>query len=165
MPAISTTLIFGAKPEARAAASTGHENIVEILDLGFAEDGAPFLVMEYLKGLSLAQTLRKEGPIAPARAANVMGQVLAALAAVHRQGIVHRDLKPDNILLTDRGGQHDFVKVLDFGIAKLTDGYDGPGAQAHPQRHDVPERLLERRRGHAGARRRAHRSGASADRH
>ncbi|HJL14620.1 MAG TPA: serine/threonine-protein kinase, partial [Sandaracinaceae bacterium LLY-WYZ-13_1] len=105
--------------EARAAAATGHEHIVEVLDLGYAEDGAPFLVMEYLRGRSLAQLLRAEGRLAPARACRMMGQVLAALAAVHERGIVHRDLKPDNILLTRRGGDAEFVKVLDFGISKM----------------------------------------------
>jgi len=105
--------------EARAAAATGHENIVEILDLGFAEDGAPFLVMEYLRGHSLATRLRKEGRLAPARACHIVGQVLAALDAVHRSHIVHRDLKPDNILLTRRSGRSDYVKVLDFGISKM----------------------------------------------
>ncbi len=105
--------------EARAAAATGHENIVEILDLGFAEDGAPFLVMEYLKGRSLATTLRREGRLAPARACHILGQVLAALSAVHREQIVHRDLKPDNIFLTRRSGHADYVKVLDFGISKM----------------------------------------------
>ena len=105
--------------EARAAASTGHENIVEILDLGFAEDGAPFLVMEYLQGRSLATALRREGRLAPARACHIVGQVLAALGAVHRHQIVHRDLKPDNIFLTRRSGRPDYVKVLDFGISKM----------------------------------------------
>ena len=105
--------------EARAAAATGHENIVEILDLGDAEDGAPFLVMEYLKGKSLATTLRREGRLAPSRACHIVGQVLAALNAVHKQHIVHRDLKPDNIFLTRRSGRADYVKVLDFGISKM----------------------------------------------
>jgi serine/threonine-protein kinase len=105
--------------EARAAAATGHEHIVEVLDLGYAEDGAPYLVMEYLRGSSLAQVLKQEGRLNLARTANVIGQVLAALAAVHQQQIVHRDLKPDNVFLTRRGGVFDYVKVLDFGISKM----------------------------------------------
>jgi Protein kinase domain len=105
--------------EARAAAATGHDNIVDILDMGFGEDGAPFLVMEYLKGHSLAETLRSETRLAPTRAAFIVGQVLAGLAAVHGRDIVHRDLKPDNIFLVKRPGRSDHVKVLDFGISKM----------------------------------------------
>ncbi len=111
--------------EARAAGATGHEHIVEILDLGYTEDGAPFLVMEYLRGLSLAQTLKKEERLPPARACRIVGQLLAALAAVHENGIVHRDLKPDNIFLTRQGNDTDWVKVLDFGISKMKHEDDG----------------------------------------
>ena len=105
--------------EARAAAATGHEHIVEILDLGFGEDGAPFLVMEYLRGKSLAVVLDEEKRLEPRRACRIVGQVLAALGSVHRRGIVHRDLKPDNIILTRRRGDPEFVKVVDFGISKM----------------------------------------------
>lgn len=105
--------------EARAAAATGHEHIVEVLDLGYSEDGAPFLVMEYVRGKSLTDILRREGRLVPERAAQIMGQVLAALSAVHAHGIVHRDLKPDNILLTRKGSDKDYVKILDFGISKM----------------------------------------------
>jgi tRNA A-37 threonylcarbamoyl transferase component Bud32 len=105
--------------EARAAASTGHEHIVEILDLGYAEDGAPYLVMEYLRGQSLATVLRKEQRIDSRRACFLVGQMLAALEPVHKHHIVHRDLKPDNVFLTRRNGQLDYVKILDFGISKM----------------------------------------------
>ncbi len=105
--------------EARAAGSTGHENIVDILDLGFAEDGAPYLVMELLEGESLADRLRRQTKLSPERAAVIAGQVLAALEAVHGQGVIHRDLKPDNVFLTRRSGRRDFVKVLDFGVSKV----------------------------------------------
>ncbi len=105
--------------EARAAAATGHEHIVEVLDLGYAEDGAPYLVMEYLRGTALAQVIKQEGRLPLPRTANIIGQVLAALSAVHQREIVHRDLKPDNVFLTRRGGVVDYVKVLDFGISKM----------------------------------------------
>ncbi|MEC7524624.1 MAG: protein kinase [Myxococcota bacterium] len=105
--------------EARAAAATGHEHIVEVLDLGFGEDGAPFLVMEYLRGKALSRLLAEHERLEPRRACRIVGQVLAALHAVHRRGIVHRDLKPDNIFLTRRRGDTDFVKVVDFGISKM----------------------------------------------
>ncbi|MCA9579964.1 MAG: serine/threonine protein kinase, partial [Myxococcales bacterium] len=105
--------------EARAAGATGHEHVVEILDLGFGDDGAPYLVMEYLRGRSLAQVLDAEGRLAAGRACRIVGQVLAALSAVHARGVVHRDLKPDNILLSRRGADSEFVKVVDFGISKI----------------------------------------------
>jgi len=105
--------------EARAAAATRHDNIVEVLDLGFAEDHSPYLVMEYLKGQSLSLLLRREQRIAPARACYLVGQVLDALSAVHRRHIIHRDLKPDNVFITRRRGRPDHVKVLDFGVSKM----------------------------------------------
>jgi len=112
--------------EARAAGSTGHEHVVEVLDLGYGDDGAPFLVMEYLRGKSLAQLLDSEGTLGAARACKIVGQVLAALSAVHACGVVHRDLKPDNILLTRRGADPEFVKVVDFGISKIRQEEDDP---------------------------------------
>ncbi|HEY8427228.1 MAG TPA: serine/threonine-protein kinase, partial [Sandaracinaceae bacterium] len=111
--------------EARAAAAIGNEHIVEVLDLGFGEDQAPFLVMEYLRGSSLASVLRRERRLEPRRACHIVGQLLAALSAVHARGIVHRDLKPDNIILTHRRGDPDFVKVVDFGISKMQKEEDG----------------------------------------
>jgi serine/threonine-protein kinase len=105
--------------EARAAAALRHPNIVEVIDLGFAEDGAPFLVMEFLDGKSLAAALRREGRLPPKRACHIVSQTLSALGAVHREGIVHRDLKPDNVMLLRHDDKPDHVKVLDFGVSKM----------------------------------------------
>ncbi len=105
--------------EARAAGTIGHDHIVDVLDLGFAEDGAPYLAMELLVGESLADRLRRAGRLDPRRAARIAGEILSALEAVHGRGVIHRDLKPDNIFLCRRGGRRDFVKVLDFGISKV----------------------------------------------
>lgn len=105
--------------EARAAGATGHEHVVDVLDLGFAEDGAPYLVMELLAGESLAQRLARQKSLPPDRAASIAGQVLSALEAVHALDVIHRDLKPDNIFLTRRAGRNDYVKVLDFGVSKM----------------------------------------------
>lgn len=110
--------------EARTAASVAHRNLVEILDLGVEPSGAPYLVMEYVRGKSLAEALALEPRFEPRRAVRIAGQILAALAAVHHHGIIHRDLKPENILLTTRKGQADFVKVLDFGVAALSEDAD-----------------------------------------
>src|SRR5581483_937740 len=113
----SATLLERFRREARAASATGHENIVEVTDLGETRGGLPFLVMELLNGRTLGTEL-KSGPLAPGRAVHVARQMLAALKAAHARGIVHRDLKPENIFLIQRGGDPDFVKVLDFGICK-----------------------------------------------
>ncbi len=108
--------------EARAAASVRHPHVVEVLDVGVGPSGAPYLVMEYVRGRSLAETLRDGGPFEPSRAADVAGQILDGLGALHARGVVHRDLKPDNVLLTARQGRSDFVKLFDFGVATYVEG-------------------------------------------
>jgi serine/threonine-protein kinase len=104
--------------EARAASQLNHPNSIAVYDFG-TKDGQPYLVMEYLRGKDLARVIYEDGPLPPARIINVLTQVLAALSEAHELGIIHRDLKPENIVLEPlrRGG--DFVKVLDFGLAKL----------------------------------------------
>jgi serine/threonine protein kinase len=107
--------------EARAANRIHHENIVEITD--FVEDtgrGIYYFVMEMLKGKSLLETITDHGVLPLSRSLDIAVQVASALAAAHDVGIIHRDLKPDNIFLTERSGRRDFVKLLDFGVAKLT---------------------------------------------
>jgi serine/threonine-protein kinase len=105
--------------EARAVNLIQHENIVDIFDFRTA-DGYSYFVMELLPGSSLQAILSREGRLPVARTLAIVVQVAAAIAAAHARQIVHRDLKPDNIFLLLRGGFEDFVKVLDFGIAKLT---------------------------------------------
>jgi serine/threonine-protein kinase len=107
--------------EARITVSIGHRNIVEVLDMGQEPTGAPFIVMEYVRGRNLKKLLSEEGPIEVERACRILGQVLEALAATHQCGVVHRDLKPENILLTPRAGEPDFVKVFDFGISTFVE--------------------------------------------
>ncbi|MDB4972655.1 MAG: Serine/threonine-protein kinase PknB [Myxococcaceae bacterium] len=107
--------------EARATVAIAHPHIVDVLDMGQDPSGAPFLVMEYVRGHSLKQTLRALGPLPVERVAHIAGQILAALGAAHRRGIIHRDLKPENILLSGRRGEPDFVKVVDFGISTFVD--------------------------------------------
>ncbi len=104
--------------EARAAAQIGHEHIVEVTDFGQSSAGRFFFVMELLEGQSLAELIAREGPLALRRALKIAAEVAGALAASHAAGIVHRDLKPDNVFLIRRGGDRDYVKVLDFGLAK-----------------------------------------------
>src|SRR5689334_5454072 len=113
--------------EAKAVNDIGHPNIVDIVDFGSIQAGAGrhqpvYIIMEYLAGRPLWHLVRTEAPLAPERAWTIALQVDDALSASHKCGIVHRDLKPDNIILLQRGRERDFVKLLDFGIAKLTGG-------------------------------------------
>lgn len=105
--------------EARAAAHTKNEHVVEVFDMDVLPDGSPFMVLEYLDGTNLDQLVESNGPLELGRAARIVVQVCDALDAVHEAGIIHRDLKPDNIFLVPRGANPDFVKVLDFGISKF----------------------------------------------
>ena len=113
--------------EARAASQLNHPNSIAVFDFGRTEDGEPYLVMEFLRGKDLARVAHEEGPLPAARIVDVLQQVLAALSEAHALGIIHRDLKPENVILEPlrRGG--DFVKVLDFGLAKLKADTQSPG--------------------------------------
>ncbi|MFO0558770.1 MAG: serine/threonine-protein kinase [Polyangiales bacterium] len=106
--------------EALAATQIGNEHIVDVLDMGQMPDGSFFLVLEYLDGTDLAGLLEKVGVLATGRAVKITQQVLSALAAAHQANIVHRDIKPENVFLVKRSGNADFVKLLDFGIAKIS---------------------------------------------
>jgi serine/threonine-protein kinase len=105
--------------EARAAARLTNPHIVAIYNYGDMGDGTLFLAMEHLDGQNLDDLIRGAGRLAPVRAVRIVVQACDALAEAHRAGIVHRDLKPSNIMLVPRGRDAEFVKVLDFGIAKL----------------------------------------------
>jgi eukaryotic-like serine/threonine-protein kinase len=118
--------------EAKAVNDIGHPNIVDIVDFGIIQAGLGreqlvYFIMEYLAGQTLSALIRSEAPLPPERALGIGLQVADALGASHKCGIVHRDLKPDNIILLRRGRENDFVKLLDFGIAKLTS--DAPGSR------------------------------------
>jgi len=104
--------------EAVAAGSIDHPNVAAATDFGELPDGSFFLVSEFVGGKNLRTEL-EAGPMAPSRALGILQGCAAAVAAAHERGIVHRDLKPENIMLVERDGDRDFVKVIDFGIAKL----------------------------------------------
>jgi serine/threonine-protein kinase len=110
--------------EARATASLRSPNTVELYDFGVREDGSFFYVMEYLTGIDLQRLVEKFGALRPARAIHLLGQACLSLAEAHEAGLVHRDIKPSNLFTCQFGKAYDVVKVLDFGVVRLTEGQD-----------------------------------------
>jgi serine/threonine protein kinase len=119
-PAYSQTpdLVERLRREARAASKISHANVIDVTDSGTTPDGAFFFVMEYLEGIELGELIFKAGRLDVRRALHIGEQVCRALQAAHEVNVIHRDLKPENVLILSRDGDRDFVKVLDFGIAK-----------------------------------------------
>jgi len=112
--------------EARAASTLNHPNIVTVYDLGQADDGTLYIAMEFIDGSSLKEAIRRDGPVAPGRAVEILRQVASALALAHRNQIIHRDLKSQNLMLTADQHGRTMVKLVDFGIAKT---FDEPAVQ------------------------------------
>jgi serine/threonine-protein kinase len=113
--------------EVRAMAALTHWNTVEVYDYGHADDGTFYYVMEYLPGLSLQDLVAKYGPLPPARAVHILRQVCAALREAHAVGLIHRDIKPTNVIAGERGGVHDVVKLLDFGLVQCMSAIKADG--------------------------------------
>jgi serine/threonine-protein kinase len=113
--------------EARAASRLNHPNSVGIIDFGKTPDGQLYLVMEFLRGRDLARVTHEEGALSFRRIVDVLKQTLAALAEAHSENIIHRDLKPENIILEPVRSGGDFVKVVDFGLAKMRAETQQPG--------------------------------------
>jgi serine/threonine-protein kinase len=114
--------------EAKAASRLDHPNSIRILDFGEEPDGLLYIVMDHLDGRDLLRVIQEDWPLPAWRAVEILSQALSALAVAHDMGVLHRDLKPENIMVlrnvNDDGTPTDVVKVLDFGIAKITDGRD-----------------------------------------
>lgn len=110
--------------EAIASSRLEHPNIIAIYDFGLTPSNQPYIVMDFVQGTTLLHVLRKERSMAPERAVRVFSQVADALHHAHTRGVIHRDLKPANVMLLEKNGQSDFVKVVDLGIAKIAFGED-----------------------------------------
>ena len=121
-------LVSRFRREARAMSHLTHPNTVKVYLYGELEDGSLYIVMEYLEGKNLNQTVRAEGPMSLERGVPILIQACHALEEAHRAGIIHRDLKPENIFLSQQGGMKDYAKVLDFGLAKVTEREMRPGS-------------------------------------
>ena len=140
------------RAEAVIARKLRHPNAVHVEDLDRTEDGRPFIVMEYVEGQNLRTVIRREGPLPSLRALRIAAQVVSALAAAHKLGIIHRDIKPDNIHLIRLPDGSDFVKVLDFGIAKFTQGLSssaltGSGLVVGTPQYVSPEQAMGKQAG------------------
>jgi serine/threonine-protein kinase len=104
--------------EAKAASAISHPNVITIFDFGVTAQGKPYIVMDYLDGISLDDLLKKQ-KVELKRILGILAQVCDAMTAAHKKGIIHRDLKPTNIMLIKTDDGTDFVKVVDFGMAKF----------------------------------------------
>lgn len=115
--------------EAKACSRLQHPNTIRMFDFGQTQDGRLFMTMEFLDGISLRDATQK-GPLAPNRVTKILIQCCASLAEAHSIGIIHRDIKPDNVFLLNMAGSPDFVKLLDFSVAKLLQEGDRMSTQA-----------------------------------
>lgn len=110
--------------EIDAMTDLSHPHTVRVFDAGQTDDGLYYYAMELLSGRTLGDLVRSDGPLPPARAVHLVRQAARAIAEAHEKGLIHRDIKPENLFVCDLGGERDFVKVLDFGIAKMLDQSD-----------------------------------------
>ncbi len=128
--------------EVLAAAAIGHPNIIKVHDVGETHDRTPFLVMEFLRGETLGDLLRREGKLSPEAVLPLFLQITAALSTAHEKGIIHRDIKPDNLFLVGAPGQAYQAKVVDFGLAKSTLRLTAVGTAVGTAEYMAPEQAL-----------------------
>jgi eukaryotic-like serine/threonine-protein kinase len=115
--------------ECGTVAQLEHPNTIKFYDFGATQDGTLYIAMEFVKGEPLSKVIETKGAMSWERTLKILRQICGALEEAHEQGVIHRDLKPDNIILTERAGESDFVKVLDFGIAARTESADAAREQ------------------------------------
>jgi eukaryotic-like serine/threonine-protein kinase len=132
---LTTTMIKRFEQEAQMTATLQSEHSIQLYDFGVTDDGAFYYAMEYLNGLDLETLVEKYGPVPAERTVNFLLQITDSLEEAHRIGLVHRDIKPANIFTSIHGVRHDFVKVLDFGLAEFSENHNKltvPGAVGTP---------------------------------
>ena len=135
--------------EARAASRIHHPNAINVMDYGIGEGNMPFIVMEYVNGITLGELIRQQGGMTLERAANIVRQIAGALDDAHAVGVIHRDIKPDNIIIADYGNS-DWVEVVDFGVAKVQEDLNrrasltGANVLVGTPRYMSPEQCEER---------------------
>jgi serine/threonine-protein kinase len=120
---IETSAFMRFQTEARAASSLKHPNIVGVYDCGVSETGEPYMIMDLVKGETLAQLIKRRGALSIDDSINLLSQICAGVVCAHEKGILHRDLKPSNVML-EQVGDTRVARVLDFGIAKLLETDD-----------------------------------------
>ena len=132
--------------EARAACRIEHPHVATIHDFGHDEEQVPYLVMEYVEGPTLAELIRELGPLPIPRLVNILVQIASGLNKAHQCRVIHRDLKPGNVVLTTHNGHADWVKLMDFGLAKILDpdettGLSGTGVVLGTPMYMSPEQV------------------------
>jgi len=133
--------------ECKLTAKLNHPNIVSVYDVGLINGKEPYLVMEYIKGESLADKIHNSGALPYATTANIIIQICRGLQEAHTSGIIHRDLKPDNVLLQHKSDRPDWVKIVDFGISNFVHGskkLTKTGRMVGTPEYIAPEQLKDR---------------------
>jgi eukaryotic-like serine/threonine-protein kinase len=147
IPSSDPTAAARFEREAYTISKLSHPNTVTLYDFGQANDGYLYLAMEHLTGQTLTDEIRASGPLGPERTVHIANQICRSLGEAHRMGIIHRDVKPDNMFLISVDTDHDYVKVLDFGIAKAVAGEEDVSLTADGRiigtpRYMSPEQIL-----------------------
>lgn len=147
IPTYNPTAAARFEREAYTVSKLNHPNTVTVFDFGHTRDGHLYLAMEHLQGRTLTDLINAEGPLTPERVVHISEQICRSLGEAHKSGIIHRDIKPDNIFLISVDGDPDYVKVLDFGIAKAIHGEEDVNLTAEGRivgtpRYMSPEQIL-----------------------
>jgi eukaryotic-like serine/threonine-protein kinase len=139
----SESMVKRFRREVLLASRLRHPNTIQVYDFGTSNKGALYFAMEFVSGYNLAEVVSLSGPLPTARVIFILKQVCASLAEAHQAGLVHRDIKPQNVMITDVGGALDFVKVLDFGLARtLADEGDTLSLMIGTPHYMAPERII-----------------------